>query len=129
MASTKYTQDQALPSSDTTKDVDVVVIGAGLSGLSAALDTQKAGLTLAVLEARDRVGGKTLTKTLASGNGHVDVGAAWLNDKTQPKIYALAKKYGFETVVQPTEGDDVFQDMNGQSQRVPDGAAPSVSSL
>jgi monoamine oxidase len=97
-------------STDAIRNVDVVVVGAGLSGLTAALDIQKAGFTAAVLEARDRVGGKTLSKSLASGKGYVDVGAAWLKNTTQPKIYTLAKKYGFDTVVQPTEGDEVLQD-------------------
>jgi monoamine oxidase len=58
-----------------------------LSGLQAALDVQKAGLSYVVREARDRVGGK----------GVVDLGAAWLNEVTQPQIYTLAKKYGIET--------------------------------
>jgi monoamine oxidase len=123
---TKHSPNQALSPSDFIKNVDVVIVGAGLSGLSAALDVQKAGLTVAVLEARDCVGGKTLSKGLTSGNGHVDVGAAWLNDKTQPKIYALGKKYGFDTVVQPTEGDEVLRDTSGKSQRVPEDVAPWV---
>jgi monoamine oxidase len=107
--------------------VDVIVVGAGLSGLQAALDVQKAGLSYAVLEARDRVGGKTLSQPLASGKGIVDLGAAWLNEVTQPKIYALAKKYGFETVVQPSKGDGVLEDTSGTIQRFADGQLPDVS--
>lgn len=68
-----------------------------------------------------------LFKALSSGNGHVDVGAAWLSDKTQTKIYALAKSYGFDTAVQPVEGIGVLQDTSGKVQRVGEDAAPSVS--
>ena len=72
------------------------------------------------------MGGKTLSKALTSDNRHVDVGAAWLNDKTQATTYDLAKKYGLDTIVQPTEGDEVLQDTSGKSQRVPEDVAPSV---
>lgn len=109
------------------ESVDVVVVGAGLSGLQAALDVQNSGLSCVVLEARDRVGGKTLSHPLASGKGVVDLGAAWLNEKTQPKIYALAKKYGFETVLQPTKGDGLFEDSKGRTQRVGKDQLPNVS--
>lgn len=109
------------------KTVDVVIVGAGLSGLQAALDIQKAGLSFAILEARDRVGGKTLARPLASGKGVVDIGAAWLNDKTQPRIYELAMKYGFETVVQRTEGDQVIEIKPGEPHRYGFGQVPPVS--
>ncbi|KAE9365980.1 FAD/NAD(P)-binding domain-containing protein [Stipitochalara longipes BDJ] len=76
------------PSTSLSADpVDVVIVGAGLIGFSCI-----------ILEVRDRVGGKTLSQPLASGKGVVDLGAAWLNEVTQPRIYALAKKYGYETV-------------------------------
>jgi monoamine oxidase len=111
------------------ESVDVVVVGAGLSGLQAALDVQKSGLSCVILEARDRVGGKTLSQPLASGKGVVDLGAAWLNEATQPKIYALAKKYGYETVVQPFKGDGIVEDTSGTIHRVAQDHLPDVSSF
>lgn len=60
--------------SSTEKQVDVVVVGAGLSGLIAARDVIRAGLSCVVLEARDRVGGKTWSQPLKDGKGIVDVG-------------------------------------------------------
>jgi monoamine oxidase len=109
------------------RSVDVVVVGAGLSGLQAALDIQKAGFSCIVLEARDRVGGKTLSRPLANGNGVVDIGAAWLNDKTHSKIFELVKKYGFETVVQRIEGDKVVEVKPGEPHRYSAGRAPPTS--
>ncbi|KAF4625714.1 hypothetical protein G7Y89_g12448 [Cudoniella acicularis] len=93
---------------------DVIVIGAGLSGLQAAYDIQTAGLSCLVLEARDRVGGKTWTVPLANGKGCVDIGAAWTNDTNQSKIYALTQRFGIELVQQNTEGDSIFQDVDGK---------------
>ncbi|KEF62883.1 uncharacterized protein A1O9_00857 [Exophiala aquamarina CBS 119918] len=89
-------------------DVDVVVVGAGLSGLQAATDVQNAGLSVVVLEAKARVGGKT--QVVKVGKGVLDVGAAWINDKTQPRMYELFKRFGFEPLVQRVKGDAFFRD-------------------
>lgn len=60
--------------------IDSVVIGAGLSGLQAALDLHQAGRSVVVLEARNRIGGKTWTIQREDGKGNQEMGAAWLND-------------------------------------------------
>jgi monoamine oxidase len=80
-----------------------------------------------VLEATDRVGGKTLSQPLTSGKGVVNLDAAWLNEVTQPKIYALAKKYGVETVIQPSEGEGILEDTTGIIRRIADGQLSDVS--
>lgn len=92
-----------------TRVADVVVVGAGLSGLQAASDLQKAGYSCAVVEAKDRVGGKTLTTTVEHGSGVLDLGAAWINDRTHHKTYALFKQFGLEPIVQRMEGSEVFR--------------------
>lgn len=57
---------------------DVIVVGAGVAGLAAASDLVSAGLDVVVLEARDRIGGRTHTVSL--GDADVDLGAAWVHD-------------------------------------------------
>ncbi|KAK0392243.1 hypothetical protein NLU13_1740 [Sarocladium strictum] len=95
------------------KWVDVVVIGAGIAGLTAATDVRKAGLSCVVLEARDRGGGKTWSQNVVHGEGVVDLGAAWINDVSQSKVYALAKRYGTKMLEQNTTGKCVLEDKNG----------------
>jgi monoamine oxidase len=56
---------------------DVVIVGAGSAGIAAARRLLEAGLTVAVLEARDRIGGRALTRRF---RGHpLDLGAHWLH--------------------------------------------------
>ncbi|KAH8655413.1 putative flavin-containing amine oxidase [Xylariales sp. PMI_506] len=97
-----------------TESCDVVIVGAGLAGLTAAHEVLRAGLSCVVLEARDRVGGKTVSQPLSNGTGVVDLGAAWLNDTNQSKVYALAKRYGAELIVQNTQGNAVLEDFDGE---------------
>lgn len=58
-------------------EVDVVVVGAGFSGLAAARELSGRGLSVRVLEAADRVGGRTMTVTSAAGSA-VDLGGQWV---------------------------------------------------
>ncbi|ORX90537.1 FAD/NAD(P)-binding domain-containing protein [Basidiobolus meristosporus CBS 931.73] len=96
------------------KTVDVVVIGAGLSGLRAALHIQAAGLSYAVIEAIDRVGGKTLTvASKKRGPGVNDVGAAWINDTTQSEMFKLVQKYGLQVEIQAHKGQAILQSPEG----------------
>lgn len=115
----------ALPAAQET--ADVIVIGAGLAGLSAAHDVLKAGLSCIVLEARDRVGGKTWSTPIDGGSGVVDLGAAWINDSNQTKVWALAQRYGAEVIVQNTQGNAVLQDFDGKCTPFPYGEVPMVS--
>ncbi|KAL3442053.1 hypothetical protein BJX65DRAFT_321742 [Aspergillus insuetus] len=107
------------------EDVDVVVIGAGLAGLSAATDVLKAGLPCVVLEARDRVGGKTLSGAIPGDESAVvDLGAAWMNDVNQSRVYALAKRFGAEILEQNTTGLCVLQKFDGKCSTFPYGEIP-----
>jgi monoamine oxidase len=106
---------------------DVLVIGAGLAGLSAAEATLNAGLSTLVLEARDRVGGKTWSTPVSSGDGVVDIGAAWINDTNQSSAYALAKRVGAELIEQNTTGMVVAQHFDGSCSNFQYGDLPKVS--
>ena len=75
-------------------DADVIVIGAGLAGLAAARDLADAGRRVFVLEARDRVGGRVWTGTLARTSGHVEWGATWVHPDDQPCAGAAIRRYG-----------------------------------
>ncbi|GLA23982.1 monoamine oxidase [Aspergillus phoenicis ATCC 13157] len=76
-------------------EVDVAIIGAGLSGLSAAKDLAAAGRSFAILEARDRVGGRVLNVELPGGIVE-EVGAEFVGP-TQDRVLALAAELGLTT--------------------------------
>lgn len=87
------------------RSCDVVIIGAGPSGLSAARTLQAAGKEVVVLEARDRVGGRTWTN-------HVDgqmyeLGGQWISPD-QTALLALVEEMGKETYPRYREGDSVY---------------------
>ncbi|KAL1867531.1 hypothetical protein VTK73DRAFT_4134 [Phialemonium thermophilum] len=106
------------------REVDVVVVGAGLSGLKTAYDVQKAGYSCAVVEARDRVGGKTWSVDKDGGDKFVDRGAAWINDTNQSEVYKLALALGLRLVVQNTTGNVVQQDIDSRVSQFPYGSVP-----
>jgi monoamine oxidase len=74
--------------------LDTIIVGAGFAGLTAANHLQKAGKEVLILEARDRVGGRVLTKVLPDGS-YLDLGAAWVGP-TQDKLYELARQFNIE---------------------------------
>jgi monoamine oxidase len=85
---------------------DVVVVGAGLAGLSAARRIAAAGRRVVVLEARNRVGGRTLNHPIPGG--HVaDLGGTWIGP-TQDAVAALAAELGLATFHQFDDGDVVY---------------------
>ncbi|KAF0845314.1 flavin monoamine oxidase family protein [Nocardia caishijiensis] len=76
-------------------EVDVVVVGAGLAGLTAARALRAEGRTVRVLEARDRVAGRTAGGTLANGVA-VELGGQWIG-RTQTEVLGLVEELGLTT--------------------------------
>jgi monoamine oxidase len=85
---------------------DVVVVGAGLSGLTAARKLVAAGRSAIVLEARNRVGGRTLNHSLGKGKV-IEVGGQWLGP-TQDHLAALAREVGVRTYKTYNKGNYLF---------------------
>lgn len=94
-------------SADSQDVLDVVVIGAGLAGLTAARDVDRAGgISFAVLEARDRVGGRTYNHQL--GNGVIcEAGGQWVGPG-QTAIFDLARELDVETFPSYYKGRNVY---------------------
>ena len=89
-----------------TQTVDVVVVGAGMAGMMAARSLLRHGKKVAVLEARDRVGGRVKPGKVA---GHVvDVGGMWVGP-TQTRLLELIKEYGLHTTPQFEDGKGVVE--------------------
>lgn len=90
----------------TSASPDVVVIGAGLSGLAAARRLERAGRSVLVLEARDRVGGRTLTRSFRGKP--VDLGGQWVGP-SQDNVLTLAAELGVRTYDQFDAGRKVLE--------------------
>jgi monoamine oxidase len=108
--------------------VDVAVVGAGLSGLTAARDLLAAGKTVKVLEARNRVGGKVHNQKLKNG-GVTEVGAEFVGP-TQDKVLQMIADLGLTTFRTYNEGKSVLWRNDTRTAYLPDpllGGAPPVN--
>jgi len=86
---------RAAPSPEAGEGPDVIVIGAGFAGVTAARELQHAGLRTLILEARNRLGGRTFTTHV--GGELFELGGTWVHS-TQPHVFAEVNRYGLELV-------------------------------
>jgi monoamine oxidase len=97
-------------------EVDFAVVGAGLSGLRAAVALSDAGASVAVFEARDRVGGRVVSAPRTEGNAAVpplalDLGAQWVGPG-QTEVLGLIEELGLHLVPTPGSGAAIW-DLDG----------------
>lgn len=85
---------------------DVVIVGAGFAGLTAARELHAAGCDILLLEARCRVGGRALTRFLPDGT-QLDLGGQWIGP-AQTRIGELVRHFGIDTYPTPEHGDPVI---------------------
>lgn len=87
---------------------DVVVIGAGSAGLSAAKELMALGKSVVVIEAADRIGGRALTDTTTFGLPY-DQGCSWITSANVNPYTPLAEEWGFEVYDHSHAGEAVYK--------------------
>ncbi|CAM1504413.1 Fc.00g020040.m01.CDS01 [Cosmosporella sp. VM-42] len=105
------------------RSAEVIVVGAGLSGLQTAYDLQQAGISCLVLEAQDRLGGRFRSVPCAGGRGVADFGAAWIDAMHHPRAANLVRRLGIDMVEENAKGESLMQGAG----RFKHGDAPSLS--
>jgi monoamine oxidase len=108
-----------------TRHADVGIVGAGLAGLMAARELVAAGMSVCVLEARGRVGGRTWTRPAADGTV-IDLGGQWIGP-TQQRMNRLVAELGVETFKTWDTGNNI-QYHDGE-RRIYSGAIPTADRL
>lgn len=104
---------------------DVAIIGAGLSGLTAARLLINAGKKVVVLEVQDRVGGRTWSKWI-DDKTFIDVGGQWIG-KGHNRMYKLVEEAGMKTFPTFTEGRNIWQ--SGSLVKIYKGENPPIGFL
>jgi monoamine oxidase len=103
--------DPESPAAD--ESTRVIVVGAGASGLTVARALHDAGVEVVVLEARDRLGGRTWTADV--GGARVDVGAAWLHGIRQNPVADFADANGLTYEPDETEWSTLYDAASGRA--------------
>lgn len=94
-------ETEPMPNQNSSSRADVLVLGAGIAGLAAARALTDKGLTVIVLEARERVGGRMWTDS--SLGLPLDLGASWIHGMNGNPITKLARQFGVKTMATDDE--------------------------
>ena len=81
----------------TKTDVDVIVVGAGYAGTTAARDICDRGLSVLVLEASERVGGRAYSRPFAGRDEIIELGAQWINQSVSHNMRREIQRYDIKT--------------------------------
>lgn len=87
----------AVPYRKTDKKGKVIVVGAGIAGITAAYRLQTAGMDVEIIEARNRIGGRIFTDD--SFGPDIDLGATWVKGSSGNPVARLANEYKLKTEV------------------------------
>lgn len=101
--------------------LDVAIIGGGLSGLYLAHQLQQRGRSFELFEARSRLGGRILSRSVQGGFNY-DLGPGWIWPDSQPRIARLVRSQGLKTYPQWLAGDSLYlaaREMPAQRYRDP----------
>lgn len=90
-------------------DLDVVIIGAGAAGLGAARKLMKAGHSVLIVEAANRVGGRAWTQSESFGVP-VDMGCSWISGAKKNRFAKMGRKKGFTLVGHTDVNTALFMD-------------------
>ncbi len=108
-----------------SQDCDIAIVGAGAAGLAAARWLEAKGVSVLVLEARDRVGGRMLNEPIGDGE-IVEVGGQWVGP-TQLRVNELIDELGLERFETYDEGFNQFE-FRGRLSRYT-GAIPRINPI
>lgn len=94
---------------------DVVIVGAGLTGLCLAHYLRDTELDIVILEARDRLGGRILTNSIKDGG--IEMGATWFNDQ-HTELLKLIQKLGLKTFDQELGKSAIYHPVSNSPHQV-----------
>lgn len=103
-----------------SESADIVIVGAGISGMSAAWSLQRQGKRVLVLEARERVGGRTWTGD--APGGPIDYGGMFIGE-THHRLIALGRELGLEMTPAVKPGSGIFL-IGGEVVEIPEEELP-----
>lgn len=94
------------------EQTEAIIIGAGFSGIAAARQLQREGISFLLLEGNDRIGGRVYTRHFDDGS-YLDLGGQWIGP-TQTRMYELAAEYAMETFTTYNQGLNHIE-LNGKA--------------
>ncbi len=94
---------------------NIIIIGAGLSGLYCAWQLQQKNQDVILLEARDRIGGRILSPEY--NKSHFDMGPAWVWPQLQPRLNQLMSQLNLNVFKQFTSGDMLYEKNPDETER------------